>query len=142
MIPPNQKVVKYIAIPALSDKNDGFSVSLVSGKKATQFNFTQKIQKETHEYLRFRIQPKMIFAKADLFSVLETNGDFIPLRDNLIIIRKDSVDSPVSVFCICNWEREFELGIREDFKLSECKNSTVTTKVYYFKAFKKSELGQ
>ena len=142
VVPPGQTVVKYIAIPALSNQSDGFSVSLISGTEATQFSFKQNSQRKSYECNMYKIKPKTIFANAYVYPVILINDTYIPCPNDYILVRKEDVDSPISVYSICNWGREFELGIREDFKLSECKNSTVTTKVYYFKAFKKSELGQ
>jgi hypothetical protein len=124
---PNQKVQKYIAVPAINPLNESFSISYLSGNRAISYEFLQHMEQQTNSFLVFLLDPAindkntMSYSNSPkkLIMILEENGSFMHANEtNAFLVKQDAVDDFVSVYFINYYKNTFIFGAKRNFKFS------------------------
>jgi len=132
LIPKSQKVVKYLAVPIIDERESQVTLTLISDKSSQTFNFQRQIlfQGGTYNYIYYKIDPKTFFTSPNITVVIKFENELY-LLDNpeTLWIYENDIDKPVDIFCFTEVGKDFEFGKIENIKLSEYKSHVVPIKL-------------
>lgn len=118
---PQQKVLKYIAVPAINPLNETFSISYLSGNRAISYNFKQHAEQQQNSFIVFWLDPAINEKNRirNTILILEEAGNYISTSvTNSFLVKNDALEENVSVYFINYYRNTFIFGARRDFKFS------------------------
>jgi hypothetical protein len=105
IITPEQRVNKYIAIPAINTDNNSLQAQFIRNGAVTNFNFnvTKKETKKTYslEEFEFKNEGALLSKTTRVFYVVKYEDNILfPLRTNKVFLTEERKRIPVSVYAI------------------------------------------
>lgn len=136
IVPPSQKVIKYLAVPIIDEKNPGVTLTLLRDNSFQSFNFQKEIlfQGGIYNYIFYKINPKTFFTNPNITVVVKFENNLYSLDNpSKLWIYENDVDKPIDIYCFCEFGREFEFGKIENLKLPDHKNHVVDIRLKSYK---------
>ena len=122
-IPPLQKVMKYIAVPAINPENKNYSITIITGSDALSYDFIQEKEQITNDFIVYQIVPVVNKSNiTDVFVLVENKGYLMQLhQDRKVLINESRQDDVVNVYFIIFKKNAFKFGSRTNIKFSSFK---------------------
>ncbi|MBI5915168.1 MAG: hypothetical protein HY842_07300 [Bacteroidetes bacterium] len=139
---PNQKVTKYIAVPAINPSNKELQVQYIKDKSVLNFDFavSAKVMNKSYQVESFDIRSETFHdpSRYDYFFAINySQGISYAAASTRVFVSEDKKVTPVSIYGIAienNSSRKVYFGKNENFKFSAVLKNLVKVKLSEIKS--------